>query len=71
MSFIGHGIGIELDELPVIAPGFDIPLEEGIVFALEPKFVFPDGAVGVENSYLVTEDGLENLTVFEEGIISI
>lgn len=71
VSFIGHGIGIELDELPVIAPGFDIPLEEGIVFALEPKFVFPDGAVGVENSYLVTEDGLENLTVFEEGIISI
>ena len=69
VSFIGHGMGIELDELPVIAPGFNIPLEEGMVFALEPKFVFPDGAVGVENSYLVTKDGLETLTVFDEGII--
>lgn len=69
VSFVGHGIGIELDELPVIAPGFNIPLEEGMVFALEPKFVFADGAVGVENTYLVTKDGLETLTVFEEEVI--
>jgi len=71
VKFIGHGIGIELDELPVIAPGFKTPLEEGMVIALEPKFVFPDGAVGVENTYLVTKDGLETLTVFEEGIIYV
>ncbi|NLX91757.1 MAG: aminopeptidase P family protein [Firmicutes bacterium] len=69
VSFIGHGIGIELDEPPIIARGFDTPLEEGMVFALEPKFVFPDGVVGVENTYLVTKDGLENMTVFEEDII--
>jgi len=37
-------------QLPVIASGFNIPLEEGVVFALEPKFAFPDGAVGVENT---------------------
>lgn len=71
VTFVGHGIGIELDELPVIAPGFDIPLEEGMVLAIEPKFVFPDGAVGVENTYVVTKDGLETLTVFEEDIIYI
>jgi Xaa-Pro aminopeptidase len=71
VTFVGHGVGIELDELPVIAPGFNTPLEEGMVFALEPKFVFPDGAVGVENTYLVTKDGLETLTVFEEDIIYI
>jgi len=71
VKFVGHGVGIELDELPVIAHGFSAPLEEGMVFALEPKFVFPDGAVGVENSYLVTKDGLEKLTVFEEGIIYV
>lgn len=71
VSFIGHGIGIELDELPVIAPGFKTPLEEGMVFALEPKFVFSDGAVGVENTYLVTKYGLETLTVFEEEIVYI
>ncbi|NLJ55999.1 MAG: aminopeptidase P family protein [Firmicutes bacterium] len=71
VSFIGHGLGIELDEQPVIAPGFKAPLAEGMVFALEPKFIFPDGAVGVENTYLVTKDGLETLTVFEEEIIYI
>jgi Xaa-Pro dipeptidase len=69
VAFIGHGVGIELDEFPVIAHGFDTPLEEGMVFALEPKYVFPDGAVGLENTYLVTKDGLETLTVFEEDII--
>lgn len=71
VTFIGHGVGIELDELPVIASGFDIPLEEGMVFAMEPKFAFAEGAVGLENTYVVTKDGLETLTVFEEGIIYI
>jgi len=69
VNFVGHGIGIELDELPVIASGFNNPLQAGMVFALEPKFVFTDGAVGVENTYLLTENGLESLTTFEEGII--
>ncbi|OPX87501.1 MAG: Xaa-Pro dipeptidase [Pelotomaculum sp. PtaB.Bin104] len=71
LAFVGHGIGIELDELPVIGHGFETPLEEGMVFALEPKFTFPDGAVGVENTYLVTKDGLETLTVFDEGILYV
>ena len=71
VNFVGHGIGIELDELPVIASGFNSPLQAGMVFALEPKFVFPDGAVGVENTYLLTESELEPLTVFEENIIYI
>jgi len=69
VSFIGHGVGIELDELPVVAKGVKTPLEEGMVFALEPKFVFPEGAVGIENTFVVTKDGLENLTVFDEAII--
>lgn len=68
VSFIAHGIGIELDELPVIARGYKVPLQEGMVFALEPKFVFPDGAVGIENTLVVTSQGLENLTVFDENI---
>jgi Xaa-Pro aminopeptidase len=68
VAFIAHGIGIELDELPVIARGFDVPLEEGMVFALEPKFVFPEGAVGIENTLAVTPRGMRNLTVFDESI---
>ena len=72
VSFVGHGIGLEIDELPLLAPGFDDPIEEGMVFALEPKFVFPgDGAVGIENSYAVTSDGVERLTSAPEELIEL
>jgi Xaa-Pro aminopeptidase len=61
--FVGHGVGLELDELPVLAPGFKAPLREGQVVAVEPKFVFPGvGAVGIENTYAVTARGGEKLT---------
>ena len=71
VAFIGHGLGLELDELPVAAAGVKAPLAQGMVIAIEPKFVFPDGAVGIENTYLVTADGLENMTVFDEDIIYV
>lgn len=65
--FIGHGVGLELDELPVIARGIDKPLQEGMVFAMEPKFVFPGrGTVGVEDTFLVGCRGLEQLTRFDD-----
>jgi len=61
--FVGHGVGLELDELPVLAPGFKAPLLAGQVVAVEPKFVFPGaGAVGIENTFLVTDAGGEKLT---------
>jgi Xaa-Pro aminopeptidase len=67
VSFVGHGVGLELDELPVIARNVDQPLEEGMVFALEPKFVFPGlGVVGIEDTFLVVPGGLEPLTTYEE-----
>lgn len=71
-GFIGHGIGIEINELPVLAPRSRDTLQEGMVFAIEPKFVIPGtGAVGVENSYLVTATGVEKLTLFEESIMNL
>ncbi|MDE5886339.1 MAG: Xaa-Pro peptidase family protein [Muribaculaceae bacterium] len=67
--FIGHGIGIELNELPVVTSRSKDILEEGMTIALEPKFVIPGvGAVGVENTYVVTPDGLKAITVFPEEI---
>ena len=69
VSLIGHGVGLELDELPVIAGNVDIRLEPGMVFALEPKFIFPDtGAVGIEDTFVVSENGLEQLTYFDESL---
>ncbi len=64
VSFIGHGVGLEMNEPPFLAAGLDRSLEAGNVVAVEPKLVFPGvGAVGVENTYLVRPDGPpENLT---------
>lgn len=72
VKFVGHGIGLEVDELPVLARGFDAPLQKGMVFALEPKFVFPGrGMAGIENTWLVGEDGLEKITLFNDEIIRL
>lgn len=71
-GFIGHGVGIEVNELPVIAPRSRDVLQEGMVIALEPKFVLPEiGAVGVENTFLVTADGMEKLTTCTEDIVRL
>ena len=70
--FIGHGIGLELNELPFIAQGHSCPLEEGMTFAVEPKIVFPgEGAVGLENTVAVTKDGYEILTPVGQGIFQV
>jgi Xaa-Pro aminopeptidase len=70
VKFLGHGIGLEIDEFPVLARGFDYPLQPGMVIAVEPKFTFPgEGVVGIENTYLITEDGFEKLTLSREGIL--
>lgn len=69
-GFIGHGVGIEINELPVIAPRSRDIIEEGNVIALEPKFVIPHvGAVGIENTYAVYSDHVECLTPAPEDII--
>lgn len=62
-GFVGHGIAIEVNEAPVIAPRSKDILEAGNVIAIEPKFVIPGiGAVGIENTYIVREDGGESIT---------
>ena len=71
-KFVGHGIGIQINELPVLTPRSKEELLPNMVFALEPKFVIPGvGAVGIENSFLVTETGVEKLTRFNEEIIPL
>lgn len=71
-KFIGHGIGLEINEAPILAPRVKMELEPGMVFALEPKIVLPEiGAVGIENSWVVTNDGVEKLTFCEEGIVDL
>ena len=69
---MGHGIGLELDEYPVIAPNFKVEFLENMVYAFEPKFAFPGiGAVGVEDDFVVTSNGVERLTLYDDKILSI
>lgn len=70
--FLGHGIGLVVDELPVIAEGFDEPLVEGMVFAVEPKKGIPDfGMVGIENTFMVSPQGGRSLTGDSPGLVSV
>ena len=71
VSFVGHGTGVELDEYPFIAKGFnEHQLQENMTFAFEPKAVFPGlGAVGVENTFWVAAEGLKHLTFSNQELI--
>lgn len=74
VAFIGHGTGVEIDEYPFFARGFDeMRLKPGMVFAFEPKVVFPgEGAVGIENTFYLADDGtLKQLTFSSEDLVVI
>ena len=72
VKFLGHGIGLTIDEVPVIAKGFDEPLKEGMVLALEPKKGIKGvGMVGIENTFLVTPSGGRCITGNNPGLIPV
>jgi Xaa-Pro dipeptidase len=63
VSFLGHGVGLELDELPLLTARSPFPLEAGMVLAFEPKLFLPEvGMVGLEDTGCITADGVEWLT---------
>lgn len=72
VRFIGHGVGLELDDWPVMAKGLNTLLAPGMVFAIEPKFVFPgEGAVGIENTFALTGDGVEKITITPDELVIV
>jgi Xaa-Pro aminopeptidase len=72
IRFVGHGIGIELDEYPFLASGQALELQKDMILALEPKLIFPgQGVVGIENTHRVTENGLEQFGQFQDEIVIV
>ena len=72
VKFLGHGIGLEIDEWPILGKGFRDPLLPGMVIAVEPKFTFPGkGVVGIENTYLITDSGCRPLTLSPERLFEL
>jgi Xaa-Pro aminopeptidase len=68
--FVGHGVGLELDEFPVLAQGFKVPLQEGQTIAIEPKFVLPGkGVIGIENTFAVSALGGVRITDLADDIV--
>ena len=61
-SFLGHSVGLELDETPVVALGFDRELSIGGTMAIEPKVIHEEGAIGNEDTWVRTSGGMECLT---------
>lgn len=71
-KFVGHGLGLEINEPPVLTPRSKEILQSNMAFAFEPKFVLPHiGAVGIENTFVVTENGVEKITLCEEDMITL
>ena len=72
VPFIAHGLGLELDEWPLIGSDSGHVLEKGMTIALEPKYIFPgEGVVGIENTFVVTDKGMEKLNRFPDEISTL
>ena len=72
VRFVGHGIGLEVDEFPFLAAGQKYKLAAGMTIALEPKLIFPGkGVVGIENTQVVTQDGLEQFNKYPDDIVIV
>lgn len=70
--FVGHGVGLELDEWPILTTKSQVVLKEGMVIAVEPKFFFGDrGGVGIENTWLITREGCRNLTADDDQVVPV
>jgi Xaa-Pro aminopeptidase len=72
VPFVGHGVGLELDEWPPLQRGTEARLEAGMVLAVEPKVIFMErGAIGIEDTNLLQTDGLEALTISTRDIVEV
>jgi len=63
---VGHGVGLQPHEYPHLNPAWDDVLRQGDVFTAEPGVYGAElaGGIRLENQYLVTSNGVENLTKF-------
>ncbi len=64
-KFLGHSVGLQLDESPVVAAGFDRPLPIGGTMAIEPKLVYAEGSIGSEDTWIRSEEGMRAVTAHD------
>jgi Xaa-Pro aminopeptidase len=72
VAFVGHAVGLELDEWPPLQRGSEAVLAQGMVLAIEPKLIFTGrGVIGLEDTFLLTREGLEPLTYSSRDIMEV
>jgi Xaa-Pro aminopeptidase len=65
IDMVGHGIGLDVHEPPMLSPVNETPLVEKMVVCIEPWVTLPDdqGVLVIEDTFLVTADGYQELTL--------
>ena len=70
-GFVGHGVGLEIDEYPVLGP-VDHEIKANMTVAVEPKMIYPGvGVVGIEDTFLTTDNGARRLTKLPQEIVRL
>lgn len=66
---IGHGVGVEFYDLPLLAPGSETKIEEGMVFEVEtPYYELGFGGTFIEDTVIIRSDGPEIVTRLDRNL---
>ncbi len=69
---LGHGVGLEIHEVPFLGPTSTNTVESGVPLTVEPGIYLPDrGGVRIEDTLVVEQDGVRILTDFPRGLARV
>ncbi|MFW5905593.1 MAG: M24 family metallopeptidase, partial [archaeon] len=61
-EYVGHMVGLDADEKPLITPWEETPIEPGMTFAIEPKVLLDEEGLTLEDTIVATESGSRRMT---------